>query len=175
MSLPGLQMAINSVSSHGLSSLPMWRERSLAHCPFLIMSLVLSDYNPTLITCLIAQFKESACSTGDPGLIPGLGRSSGEGIGYPLQYSWASLVVQLVKNLPVMRETWVPSLCWKIPWRRERSPTPILWPGEFHGLYSPWGRKESDMAERLSLSLITSFNLNYLLKVSVSKCSHTGG
>ena len=43
--------------------------------------------------------KESTCEAGDPGLIPGLGRSTGEGIGYPLQYSWASLVAQLVKNL----------------------------------------------------------------------------
>ena len=51
--------------------------------------------------------KEFACNTGDPGLIPGLGRSSGEGIGYPLQYSWASLVAQQVKNLPAMWETWV--------------------------------------------------------------------
>ena len=51
--------------------------------------------------------KESACKAGDPGLIPGLGRSPGEGIGYPLQYSWASLVAQLVKNLPAMWETWV--------------------------------------------------------------------
>ena len=44
--------------------------------------------------------KESACNTGDTGSIPGLGRSAGEGIGYPLQCSWASLVAQLVKNLP---------------------------------------------------------------------------
>ena len=51
--------------------------------------------------------KESSCNAGDPGLIPGLGRCPGEGIGYPLQYSWASLVVQVVKNLPEMRETWV--------------------------------------------------------------------
>ena len=51
--------------------------------------------------------KESACNAGDPSLIPGLGRSAGEGIGHPLQYSWASLVAQLVKNLPAMRETWV--------------------------------------------------------------------
>ena len=43
--------------------------------------------------------KESACNAGDPGSIPGLGRSPGEGNGYPLQYSWASLVTQLVKNL----------------------------------------------------------------------------
>ena len=50
---------------------------------------------------------ESACNAGDPSLIPGLGRSTGEGIGYPLQYSWASLVAQLVKNLPTTQETWV--------------------------------------------------------------------
>ena len=79
--------------------------------------------------------KESACNEGDPGLIPGLGRSSGEGIGYPLQYSWASLVAQLVKNPPAMGETWVPSLGWEIPWKRESLPISVFWPGEFHGLY----------------------------------------
>ena len=57
--------------------------------------------------------KESACIAGVPGSIPGSGRSTGEGIGYPLQYSWASLVVQLVKNLPAMQETWVQSLGWE--------------------------------------------------------------
>ena len=51
--------------------------------------------------------KESACNAGDPRAIPGLGRSPGEGIGYPLQYSWASLVAQLVKTLPAMWETWI--------------------------------------------------------------------
>ena len=51
--------------------------------------------------------KESACIAGDPGLIPGLGRSTGEGIGYPLQYSWASLVAQLVKDVPTVWEIWV--------------------------------------------------------------------
>ena len=51
--------------------------------------------------------KESACNAGDPSLIPRLGRSTGEGIGYPLQYSWASLVTQLVNNLPTIWETWV--------------------------------------------------------------------
>ena len=51
--------------------------------------------------------KESACRAGDLGSIPGSGRSAGEGISYSLQYSWASLVAQLVKNLPAMRETWV--------------------------------------------------------------------
>ena len=51
--------------------------------------------------------KESACSAGDPGSIPGSGKSTGEGIGYPLQYSWTSLVAQLVKNPPAMWEAWV--------------------------------------------------------------------
>ena len=51
--------------------------------------------------------KESASNAGDQGLIPGLGRSLGEGNGYPLQYSWASFEAQLVKNLPAMLEVWV--------------------------------------------------------------------
>ena len=77
--------------------------------------------------------KEPACNAGDPGSIPGLGRSPGKGIGYPFQYSWASLVVQLLKNPPAMWETWIQSLHgedplkkgmanhsnilpWRIPW-----------------------------------------------------------
>ena len=52
-------------------------------------------------------------------MIPGLGRSAGEGIGYPLQYSWASLVAQLVKNPPAMWETWVQSLGWEDPLEKE--------------------------------------------------------
>ena len=64
-------------------------------------------------------------------------------------------MAQLVKNLPAMRETWVRSRVpfpgWEDPWRRERLPTPVFWPGKFHGLYSPWGHKESDTTERLSL------------------------
>ena len=59
--------------------------------------------------------KESACKAGDLGWIPGLGRSPGEGRGYPVQYSWASLVAQMVKNPPAMQETWVPSLGWEDP------------------------------------------------------------
>ena len=57
--------------------------------------------------------KESACNAGDPSSIPRSGRSPGEGISYPLQYSWVSLVVQLVKNLPAMQETLVQSLGWE--------------------------------------------------------------
>ena len=51
--------------------------------------------------------KESAGNSGDPGSIPGSGRSAGEGIGYPLQYFWSSLVAQLINNLPAIQETWV--------------------------------------------------------------------
>ena len=59
--------------------------------------------------------KEPACNAGDPSSITGLGRSPGEGIGYPLQYSWASLVAWLVKNPPAMQEIWVQSLGWEDP------------------------------------------------------------
>ena len=59
--------------------------------------------------------KESACNAGDPDWISGSGRSTGEGIGYPLLYSWASLVAQLVKNLPAMQKTWLQSLAWEGP------------------------------------------------------------
>ena len=59
--------------------------------------------------------EESACNAGDPVLIPGLERSAGEGISYPLQYSWTSLVAQLVKNPSAMQETWVRSLGWEDP------------------------------------------------------------
>jgi len=57
--------------------------------------------------------KESTCNAGDPGSIPGSGRSAGEGIGYPFQYSWASLVAQLVENPPALWEIWVWSLGWE--------------------------------------------------------------
>ena len=85
-------------------------------------------------------------------MIPGSGRAPGEEIGYPLQYSWASLVAQTVKNCPAMRETWVQLLGWEDPleegmathssvlaWR-------IPWTEEPAG-YSPWRCKELDMTE----------------------------
>ena len=70
--------------------------------------------------------KESTFNAGVPGSIPGLERSAGEGIGYPLQYSWASLVAQLVKNLPAMRETWVRSWVEKIPEKGKATLSSIL-------------------------------------------------
>ena len=63
--------------------------------------------------------KESTCNAGDPSLIPGSGRSAGEEIDYPLQYSWASLLAQLVKNSPTVWETWVQSLGWEDPLEKE--------------------------------------------------------
>ena len=81
--------------------------------------------------------KESTCNAGDPGSIPGSGRSPGEGIDYPLQYSWASLVAQLVKNPLAMRETWVRSLGQEDPLEKGKATTPVFWPGEFHAVYSP--------------------------------------
>ena len=88
--------------------------------------------------------KGSACNAGDSGSIPGSGRSAREGIGYPTQYSWASFVAQLVRNLPSMWETWVQPLgSADSPWRRERLPTPVFWPGEFHGLYIVHGLTKS--------------------------------
>ena len=59
--------------------------------------------------------KESSCNAGHPSSISGLGRSPGEGKGYPFQYPWASLVAQLVKNLPAKWENWVQSLSWENP------------------------------------------------------------
>ena len=79
-------------------------------------------------------------------MIPGSGGSPGEGIDYPLQYSWASLVAQLVKNPPAMRETWVPSLGWEDRSPGEGKRYPLQYSGleNSTGLYSPWGRKEWD-------------------------------
>ena len=91
--------------------------------------------------------KESTCNAGDPGSIPASGRSAREGIGYPHQYSWASLVTQLVKNPPAIWETWVRSLGCDDPQKKGKATNSRIWPGEFHGRYSPLGQKVSDMTE----------------------------
>ena len=70
--------------------------------------------------------KESACNAGDSGSIPVLRRSAGEGIGYQHQYSWASLVAQLVKNLPAIQETWVQSLGWKDHLKKGKATHPSI-------------------------------------------------
>ena len=80
---------------------------------FFMCLLVILPLTKIYVTFVIKGFpdssvgKESTCNSGDPSLIPGSGRSSGEGKGYPLQYSWTSLVAQLVKKPPAMEETWV--------------------------------------------------------------------
>ena len=103
--------------------------------------------------------KESFCNAGDPGSIPGSGRSSGEGIGYPPQYSWTSLVAQLVKNLPAMRKTWVRSLGWEDPLEKEKAthPSILVW-------RIPRSHKESDTTEQLSL-----WNARWIYPANCSK------
>ena len=81
-------------------------------------------YGPTLTSVGfpgISVSKESTCNEGDPGLISESGRSIGERIGYPLQYSWPSRVAQLVKNPPAMWETWARSLGWEDPLEKEKA------------------------------------------------------
>ena len=77
--------------------------------------------------------KESACSAGDSGSLPGSGRSPGEGIGYPLQYSWVSLVAQTVENPLTIRETRVWFLGWGHPLEKGMQPSPVFLPAEFRG------------------------------------------
>ena len=105
----------------------VWATRKiqlLAFCPLTPMGL------PWLL-----RGKESTCNAGDPSSILKLGRSPGEGIGYPFQYYWTSLVAQLVKNPPAMQETWVWFLIWEDPLEKGKA-THFFWPGEFHGVTS---------------------------------------
>ena len=115
------------------------------------MSVPVSKF-PLYVTPVLLGFpggsdSKSACNAGDLGLIPGSGRSPGEGTGYPLQYSWASLVAQTVKNLPAMQEIWVWSLCWEDPLeKRMATPSSIL------AWRIPW-------TEGIGHTLMTSFFL----------------
>ena len=89
-------------------------------------------------------------------MILGLGRSPGEGIGYPLQYSWASMVAQMVKNPLGMQETWIRSLGWEDAALEEGMANhSVFLPEEFHEQRSlagcsPWSRKKSDITEQLN-------------------------
>ena len=109
--------------------------------------------------------KESTHNAGYPGLIPGRGRSPGERNGNPLQYSWSSFVAQMVKNLPAIRETWVRSLGREDPLEKGK-----YYPLQYSGLknsndYSPWGRKELDTTERLSLKFKLSPQTKFSAKL----------
>ena len=105
--------------------------------------------------------KESTCNAGDPDSIPGLGRSAGEGIDYPLQYS--SLVAQLVKNLPAMRETWVGSLGWEDPLEKGKATHSNILAWRI-----PWGHKELDTTERLSD--IQDYRVDGILQAKILEC-----
>ena len=100
--------------------------------------------------------KESTCNAGDPSLIPGSGRSPGEGIRYPLQYSWASLVAQIVKKLPAVPETWVQSLGCEDPLEEGMATHSSILAWRIPMVRGAWwtvvrgGHKKSDTTERLS-------------------------
>ena len=84
---------------------------------------------------------------------------------------WVSLIVQLVKNPPAMRDTWVRSLGWEDPLEEGKATTPVFWPGEFHGLYSPWGSKELDRAKWLSQQYFAEETSHIQLTISsFEKC-----
>ena len=103
--------------------------------------------------------KESACNAGDSGSISGSGRSTGEGISYPLQYSWASLVAQLVKNPIAIQETPVRFLGREDLLEKEKATHFSILAWKIGLYYSPWGGKESDTSEPLSRSTSGSFQL----------------
>ena len=125
--------------------------------------------------------KEATCNAGDPGLIPGLGRSAGEGIGYLLQSSWASLVTQLVKNPPAMWETWVlflgwedplekgkathsSILAWRIPWTVESIGSQRIW-RDFHFHFS-WNLINVDnhfLAKKIEVEEQLDYCINVLV------------
>ena len=101
----------------------------------------------------------------DPSLILGLGRPSGKGIDYPLQYSWAFLMAQTVKNPPAMWETWFNPWVGRIPWRRAWQLTPVLLPGE-----SPWteelGGLQSMGSQRVEHYWATKHSTQHMIHVT---------
>ena len=103
--------------------------------------------------------KESTCNAGDTGSIPGLGRFTGEGIGYLLQYSWASLVAQLVKNLPAMWETWVRSLGWEDLLEKGKATHSSIYIYNRSYVYKWLSKKyQKDKRSRVSIDLFIFFN-----------------
>ena len=101
--------------------------------------------------------KKSTCNAGGPSSFPGSGSSPGEGIGYLLQYSWASLVAQTIKDPPAMREDWIQSFHWEDPLEEGMAThsSILAWRiptdrGAWWATVSPWPHKESDTIEQLS-------------------------
>ena len=125
----------------------------------LLIVAILMDVKYYLIVALIcislsfpgsSAGKESACNAGDPGSIPGSGKPPRGGIGYPLQYSWASLVAQMVKNPPSMQKTWVWFLVRKDPLLEGMQPTPVFLPRE-----SLWTERLTDHGVAKSLAWLS--------------------
>ena len=107
--------------------------------------------------------KESACNAGDHDLIPGSGRSTGEGLCYPPQCSWPSLWLSWERICLQCGRSGFDPWVGKIPWRRERLPTPEFWPWEFHGLY----------IHRVAKSPHEWATVTHSLKITVDNdCSH---
>ena len=107
--------------------------------------------------------KESAYNAGDPGSIPGSGRSTGKGMGYPLQDSWSSLVAQLVKNPLARGEAWVRSLGWDDPLEKGKATHSSILAWRF-----PWtvsGVAELDMTEQLSFNYLFFFDDSKVLYI----------
>ena len=96
--------------------------------------------------------KESTCNAGDPGLIPGSGTSPREGIGYPLQYSWASLVAQLVNNMPAMQKTWAQFLGREDPLEKGKATHASILAWRIPWTVQTMGSAELDTTEQFSLS-----------------------
>ena len=144
--------------------------------------------------------KEATCNAGDPSSIPGSVRYLGKGTGYPLQYSWASLVTQLVKNLPAMQDTWILSWGWQDPLEKEKAihssilawgkvAKSWIWLSDFHfddrtlsGVSVSWQRCVEKHLSKLTLLICKMGNLSiekwsYLSKVTqlISEWHQTAG
>ena len=147
-----------------------------------VLTRMQSNRNPSMLLIPISSAgRESSCNAGDPSLIPGLGRSAGEEIGYALQYSCASLLAQTIKNMPAMLETWVQSLgwddplekgtailssilAWRIPWTEE--------PGKLQSMGSQRIRHDratftAPLENDLEISYKTNIHLLYVQKISL--------
>ena len=114
------------LKQNGRKLIHLWRDSLVAQMVKNLPAILIPAYaSSSLAFCMkfsnSSVGKESTCNVGDSGSIPRSGRSTGEGIGYPFQCPWASLVAQLVKNLPAMWETWVQSLGWKDPLEKEKA------------------------------------------------------
>ena len=133
------------------------------------MVFIMLRYVPSVGFPGSSDGKEYTCNAGNSGSIPGSGRSPEEGIGSALQYSWTSLVAQMVKNPPVMWETWVQSLGWEDPLEEGKATPPVFLPGESQGQgslagYSKWGRKESTQLNTSTRQSQISYNVNRIIQ-----------